>query len=122
MAGWQFCYVIFGLIGIVLGVAIYFFLPDWPDSPPSRRQFLTPEEAAFMAARLPPNSSRSSDANIEWAVIKRDLKGGLVCEFLHASKTNSRVFWLLDDAFEHRHDWSHLLAAHRRPVVRLGRA
>lgn len=80
MAGWQWCFVIFGCFGFVLGIAIYFFLPDWPDSPPSRRQFLTPEEGAFMTARMPPNASKSSDENIEWNVIKRDLRGGLVCE------------------------------------------
>lgn len=82
MAGWQWAYVITGLIGFVLATVVFFCLPDWPDSPPSRRQFLSPEEGAFMVARLPPNASKSTDKNFDWQAIKADLKDGLLCECL----------------------------------------
>ncbi|KAK4689567.1 hypothetical protein P7C73_g526, partial [Tremellales sp. Uapishka_1] len=78
MAGWQWSFVITGILGLFLAVVVFFCLPDWPDSPPSRRQFLTPEEGAFMVARLPPNSSRSSDSNFDWRMIKKDLSGALL--------------------------------------------
>jgi hypothetical protein len=82
MAAWQWSFVICGLFAVLLSVAVFFLLPDWPDSPPSFRQFLTPEEGAFMVARLPPGASRSTDSNFDWAAIKKDCKGGLVCECL----------------------------------------
>ncbi|RSH80782.1 hypothetical protein EHS25_007118 [Saitozyma podzolica] len=81
MAAWQWSFVICGLFAVLLSVAVFFLLPDWPDSPPSFRQFLTPEEGAFMVARLPPGASRSTDSNFDWAAIKKDCKGGLVWSF-----------------------------------------
>jgi hypothetical protein len=71
--------VIIGLIGFIDAILVYFFLPDYPDSPPSRRQFLTAEEGAFLVARLPPNSSRSSDADFDWRAVRRELKTPQLC-------------------------------------------
>lgn len=81
LAGWQWAFVsavrllrkvssdaswpaqiVEGLLGFALCVVTWAFLPDFPDSPQSRRSFLTKEEGDFVVARLPPNSARSSDA------------------------------------------------------------
>lgn len=97
MAGWQWAFVITGLLGLALAVLVFFCLPDWPDSPPSRRQFLSPDEAAFMVARLPPNASKIGDKNFDWQAIKADLKDGLLCEYLCLSCVD-RLKWILSSS------------------------
>lgn len=79
ISGWQWAYLIIGLIGFVDAALVYFFLPDYPDSPPSTRQFLTQDEGAFLVARLPPSSSRSSDADFDWRAVRRELKTPHLC-------------------------------------------
>ncbi|RSH85119.1 uncharacterized protein EHS24_006712 [Apiotrichum porosum] len=97
--GWQWVFVIVGLIGLVESVLVYFWYPDFPDSPPSRRQFLTQEEGAFLVARLPPNSARSSDSNFDWSAIRCELKSPLLWGYSFSQLcTNSALyglsFWL----------------------------
>ncbi|WVQ67112.1 uncharacterized protein L199_005307 [Kwoniella botswanensis] len=99
LASWRWAYIICGLIGIVESVWLFFYFPDFPDSPPSRRQFLTPEEGAFLVARLPPNAARSSDKNFDWPAIRRELKSPLLWGFsFFALCMNSSLyglsFWL----------------------------
>ncbi|ORY35298.1 major facilitator superfamily domain-containing protein [Naematelia encephala] len=99
LSGWRWCYLILGLLGFVVTLLIFLFLPDWPDSPPSRRQFLTPEEGTFFAARLPPNSARSTDLNFDWGAIKKELKspilyGFALIQMLFASGVTGLSFWL----------------------------
>ncbi|RSH84130.1 uncharacterized protein EHS24_005633 [Apiotrichum porosum] len=97
--GWRWAFLIVGLIGLFESVLVWFWYPDFPDSPPSRRQFLTPEEGAFLVARLPPNSARSSDSNFDWAAVRRELKSPLLWGFSFSQMcTNSALyglsFWL----------------------------
>ncbi|ORY22849.1 MFS general substrate transporter [Naematelia encephala] len=99
LAAWQWSYLVVGLLGLPFTVWIYFSYPDFPDSPPSRRQFLTHEEGAFMVARLPPNSARSSDLNVDWAAIRRELRSPLFYGFAlfnlcMASCNYGLSFWL----------------------------
>ncbi|WWC71968.1 uncharacterized protein I206_105927 [Kwoniella pini CBS 10737] len=99
LEGWRWAYLICGLIGLLLSVWLFFFFPDFPDSPSSRRQFLTQEEGKFLVARLPPNAARSTDANFDWQAIKRELKSPLLWGFsFFALCMNSSLyglaFWL----------------------------
>ncbi|KAK8845274.1 hypothetical protein IAR55_005987 [Kwoniella newhampshirensis] len=99
MMGWQWAFVIPGIIGLFLAAWTYFNHPDWPDSPPSRRQFLTEQEGAFMVSRLPPNASKSTDSNFDWAAVKADLKTPLPWSFgllmmLQGTGTTGLTFWL----------------------------
>lgn len=83
IAGWRWCFIICGLLGLIVSALIFFLLPDWPDSPPSRRQFLSQEEGAFMASRLPPGAASSHDLNFDWLAIKEELKSPLLCEYTY---------------------------------------
>ena len=79
LSGWQWAYLIIGLIGFIDAILVYLLLPDFPDSPPSRRQFLTRDQGAFLVARLPPSSSRSTDADFDWRAIRRELRTPQLC-------------------------------------------
>ncbi len=65
----------------MLTAFIFLFLPDYPDSPQGRRQFLTLEEGKFIVDRLPPNSPRQSDANFNWADVRAACKDPLTYGF-----------------------------------------
>ena len=117
MAGWQWAFVITGLLGLVLATVVFFCLPDWPDSPPSRRQFLSADEAAFMVARLPPNASKSTDKNFDWQAIKRDLSGGLICK-CRVGGADGRVVCRDHDACAGWDDGFDFLASDHRAVLR----
>lgn len=99
MAAWQWVYVIIGLFGLFIAALIYLFLPDFPDSPPSSRQFLTPEEGSFLVARLPPHQARSGDLNFDWPTIKKEIRSPLLYAFAAAqffanAATTGVSFWL----------------------------
>ncbi|ORY35300.1 MFS general substrate transporter [Naematelia encephala] len=79
LSGWQWCFIILGLLGFPLCAAIFFLHPDYPDQ--TVRQWFTPEEAAYLAARLPPNAARSTDPNFSWPEIKGALKDPLTWGF-----------------------------------------
>ncbi|KAK0482181.1 MFS general substrate transporter [Armillaria novae-zelandiae] len=81
LSGWQWAFIIVGCLGFVLTAFIFLFLPDYPDSPQGRRQFLTQEEGKFIVDRLPPNSPRQSDANFNWADVRAACKDPLTYGF-----------------------------------------
>ncbi|KAK0192494.1 MFS general substrate transporter [Armillaria mellea] len=81
LSGWQWAFIIVGCLGFVLTAFIFLFLPDYPDSPQGRRQFLTLEEGKFIVDRLPPNSPRQSDANFNWADVRAACKDPLTYGF-----------------------------------------
>lgn len=68
-------------MGVFLAAAIYFLLPDYPDSAPSFRQFLTPEEGAFLVSRLPPNAARQSDETFSWKEFRAAVEDPLTWGF-----------------------------------------
>ncbi|KAK4689324.1 hypothetical protein P7C73_g789, partial [Tremellales sp. Uapishka_1] len=99
IAGWRWAFIICGLIGLVVTGMTWLWLPDWPDSPPSRRQFFTQEEGAFMASRLPPNAASLHDMNFDWQAIKLELKSPLLygfcaINFFGGTGTTGVAFWL----------------------------
>ncbi|EIM81962.1 MFS general substrate transporter [Stereum hirsutum FP-91666 SS1] len=99
LSGWQWAFVIEGILGVFICAAIYMFLPDYPDSPPSFRQFLTPEEGAFLVSRLPPNAARQSDETFSWKEFWAALKDPLTWGFgmmmlFEQTGTSGYSFWL----------------------------
>lgn len=79
MAGWQWAFVLTGILGFIAAGLIFFLLPDWPNSPQTRRSIFSVDEGEFMVARLPPTTSRSTDANFDWHAIGRELRTPLLC-------------------------------------------
>ncbi|KAK4684453.1 hypothetical protein P7C73_g5723, partial [Tremellales sp. Uapishka_1] len=97
--GWQWGFITTGLLGFLAVAWIFFFLPDFPDSPQSRRSIYTEEEGRFMVARLPPNSARSLDKDFDWAGVREVLSSPLLYAYsLLGMCYNSGVtglgFWL----------------------------
>ena len=48
LRGWQWLFLVEGVPSLVLGVAVFFYLPDGP----RRARWLSPDEAAWLTARL----------------------------------------------------------------------
>ncbi|KAF6831961.1 hypothetical protein CPLU01_06478 [Colletotrichum plurivorum] len=70
LSGWQWLFLVEGLITIVFGTAVYFLLPDFPPT----AKWLTEKERAFIQARLPPNAPRASEMNFKWSEILDSLR------------------------------------------------
>ncbi|KAI5474718.1 hypothetical protein MNV49_002543 [Pseudohyphozyma bogoriensis] len=70
LTGWQYMFMIEGLIGILVAAWAWFFLPAFPNT----ATFLTLREREFVVARLPKNSARSTDKNFELSGITTALK------------------------------------------------
>jgi sugar phosphate permease len=49
-AGWQWLYIVCGVISLPIGIAGYFFIPDFPET--TRAFCITPKEAQFARDRL----------------------------------------------------------------------
>lgn len=60
LSGWQWTLIIEGIATILLGIIIFFVLPDFPKSKRSR-SWLTPREQQFIEARLPPHAPATND-------------------------------------------------------------
>ncbi|TDZ29025.1 putative transporter [Colletotrichum spinosum] len=65
LSGWQWLFLVEGLITIVLGTAVYFLLPDFPPT----AKWLTDKEKAVIQARLPANAPRAEETNFNWREI-----------------------------------------------------
>ncbi|KAJ0351250.1 hypothetical protein KNSL1_003385 [Colletotrichum chrysophilum] len=70
LSGWQWLFLVEGLITIVLGTAVYFLLPDFPPT----AKWLSDKEKAFIQARLPANAPRAEEMNFNWSEIVDSLK------------------------------------------------
>ncbi|KXH41057.1 hypothetical protein CNYM01_04572 [Colletotrichum nymphaeae SA-01] len=70
LSGWQWLFLVEGLITLVLGTAVYFLLPDFPPT----AKWLTEKEKAFIQARLPPNAPRAEEMNFNFSEIVDSLK------------------------------------------------
>ncbi|KAI0469648.1 MFS general substrate transporter [Xylariaceae sp. FL0804] len=70
LSGWQWLFMVEGLVTIVVGVAIWFLLPDFPET----ARWLTDKEKAFIQARLPSNAPRSTEINFNFREIIESLK------------------------------------------------
>ncbi|KAK4574169.1 hypothetical protein LTR86_001930 [Recurvomyces mirabilis] len=61
LSGWRWIFIIEGSITAVVGLTMYFWLPDWPEG--TSRRFLKPDEHAVLLARL--KADRTSSAQME---------------------------------------------------------
>lgn len=65
LSGWQWLFLVEGVITIGFGFVIWFFLPDFPE----QARWLNENEKAFVQARLPANAPRASEADFKWIEI-----------------------------------------------------
>ncbi|KAL5388983.1 hypothetical protein DPSP01_002687 [Paraphaeosphaeria sporulosa] len=70
LSGWQWIFLVEGIITIAFGVAIYFIFPDFPP----QAKWLTDDEKAFIQARLPGNAPQAAEMNFNWREIVESLK------------------------------------------------
>ncbi|KAH7303988.1 major facilitator superfamily domain-containing protein [Stachybotrys elegans] len=70
LSGWQWLFLVEGLLTILLGVAVKFLLPDFPPD----AKWLSEKEKAFIQARLPPNAPRAAEENFNPREILQALK------------------------------------------------
>ncbi|TIA88209.1 hypothetical protein E3P99_02747 [Wallemia hederae] len=61
LAGWQWLFVITGIPAFIIGVLIYFFLPNYPET----ASFFTTEERAFALYRLGNDTPKMSDSSFD---------------------------------------------------------
>ncbi|KAL4934623.1 major facilitator superfamily domain-containing protein [Aspergillus undulatus] len=61
LSGWQWLFLIQGIATVIFGVAIWFLLPDFPET----ANWLTEREKKFIQARLPSNAPRASEKNFK---------------------------------------------------------
>ncbi|CAK7203904.1 hypothetical protein SEUCBS139899_006654 [Sporothrix eucalyptigena] len=59
LSGWQWLFLTEGILTVLIGVLVYFALPDFPPT----AKWLTDKEKAFIQARLPPNAPRANELN-----------------------------------------------------------
>ncbi|KAL3427555.1 pantothenate transporter [Phlyctema vagabunda] len=69
-SGWQWMFLVEGILTIIIGIGIFFLLPDFPP----QAKWLTADEKAFVEARLPSNSPQSKEANFDWREIAHVMK------------------------------------------------
>ncbi|KAI1855616.1 hypothetical protein JX266_000481 [Neoarthrinium moseri] len=70
LSGWQWLMLAEAIATIVVGFAIWFLLPDFPET----ASWLSDREKAFIQARLPPNAPRAAEQNFNWGEIVQSLK------------------------------------------------
>ncbi|OZJ03655.1 hypothetical protein BZG36_03918 [Bifiguratus adelaidae] len=69
---WQWIFILEGIPSILMGIIVFFFLPDFPGSKNSRRYF-TEEEGAWLVSRLKDDHTDASDQKIHWKELTRGL-------------------------------------------------
>ncbi|KAJ5950057.1 hypothetical protein N7454_001641 [Penicillium verhagenii] len=70
LSGWQWLFLTEGIATVIFGVAIWFLLPDFPET----AKWLTDREKKFIQARLPSNSPRASEKNFKFREVIDSLK------------------------------------------------
>ncbi|WVF71801.1 hypothetical protein IAT40_006609 [Kwoniella sp. CBS 6097] len=68
--GWQWLFVLEGIPAVIVGILIYFFLPDYPET----AKFLTEEEKEFASERMGPFAPRGTDKHFDKADFVATLK------------------------------------------------
>ncbi|PON27785.1 hypothetical protein TGAM01_v203552 [Trichoderma gamsii] len=70
LSGWQWLFLTEGAVTVVFGIAVWFLLPDFPET----ASWLTDKEKAFIQARLPENAPRANEQNFRLSEIVDSLK------------------------------------------------
>ncbi|WWC93883.1 hypothetical protein V866_000720 [Kwoniella sp. B9012] len=95
LGGWQWTYIINGLLGLVLLAILYFWMPDFPED----CKWLTPQEQQWIVGRLPAGSSRSNDKNFDFKELKDAFKDPINLTFatmivIYNTGNLGMTFWL----------------------------
>jgi hypothetical protein len=69
LSAWRWLFLLEGLPSILSAVAVFFFLPDYPES----AKWLSPEEKQLAASRLSVEGSHGHSASMTWAEAKATL-------------------------------------------------
>ncbi|GAA5902321.1 uncharacterized protein JCM6883_001368 [Sporobolomyces salmoneus] len=59
--GWQWLFIIEGIPAVLVGIFVWFALPDYPET----AKFLTPEERVFAAHRMGPFAPKGTDKHFD---------------------------------------------------------
>ncbi|GAA5836050.1 hypothetical protein JCM5353_003494 [Sporobolomyces roseus] len=59
--GWQWLFILEGIPAILVGILVWFALPDYPET----AKFLTPEERAFATHRMGPFAPKGTDKHFD---------------------------------------------------------
>ncbi|KAI0449966.1 putative pantothenate transporter [Xylaria acuta] len=70
LSGWQWLFLVEAIGTILVGIAIWFVLPDFPET----ASWLTDKEKAFIQARLPENAPRAAEQDFNFGEIWSSLK------------------------------------------------
>ncbi|KAL4943170.1 hypothetical protein BDV06DRAFT_234958 [Aspergillus oleicola] len=70
LSGWQWLFLTEGIATVIFGVAIWFLLPDFPET----ATWLTEREKKFIQARLPSNAPRQNEQNFQLREVIDSLK------------------------------------------------
>ncbi|KAL3487468.1 major facilitator superfamily domain-containing protein [Aspergillus germanicus] len=70
LSGWQWLFLTEGIATVIFGVAIWFLLPDFPET----ASWLTEREKKFIQARLPSNAPRANEQNFKFREVIDSLK------------------------------------------------
>ncbi|KAJ2980283.1 hypothetical protein NUW58_g6984 [Xylaria curta] len=70
LSGWQWLFLVEAIGTILVGIAVWFLLPDFPET----ASWLTDKEKAFIQARLPENAPRAAEQDFNWGEIWSSLK------------------------------------------------
>lgn len=73
MSAWQWLYLLEGLATMLFAIAVFFVLPDWPQSERSSK-WLTKREQDYISARLSENAPQTKDANFKAPEVWDSLK------------------------------------------------
>ena len=72
LVGWQWMYIAWGIPAVLLGIAVFVFLTDWP----SQAKWLEPEEREALSAELEREKAglKSSHGHMSWGEALRNKK------------------------------------------------
>jgi len=69
LSGWRWLLILEGIPSCLSSIAVYFFLPDYPET----ASWLSAEEKELAAARLAIEGSHSHSENLTWSQAKETL-------------------------------------------------
>ncbi|KAF7621108.1 pantothenate transporter [Aspergillus flavus] len=78
LSGWKWLVLTEGIFTVILGIIVYFLLPDFP----STASWLSERERTFVEARLPSNAPRAAEANFNLRELLTTLQNKRIWLFL----------------------------------------
>ncbi|WVR05046.1 hypothetical protein IAU60_002058 [Kwoniella sp. DSM 27419] len=92
--GWQWLFVLEGIPAVIVGVLVYFYLPDFPET----AKFLTEDEKALAVSRMGPWAPKGTDKHFDKkefiaTITSWDFWVFSVCYFLMTNSLNAYGFF-----------------------------